>query len=115
MSKSDKLKANLLISGALVTPFIFSSTMIFLPNLVSPIFTFLVGPGKKSLEMMEPDNLYRLAIFYTLSIAPGLSCFLCLKNHPLKRVMGGTIYVLVMLLLLYAYMLILSLKRSGYV
>ena len=113
MIQTKRITILLIISSSLL-PFLCSSILIYFPDFFAPIFKLFIGEVN-NIEKADFVNFYGIVIFFGLSIAPGLSCLLCLKNSPTRRILWAIIYAFVMSLLVYVYILVLGLKRSGYI
>lgn len=113
MNRQNKWRIGLLLS-ALLLPFVISSIQVLSPDTVAPIYKLFFREQKEATELTKIDELYTVVVFFSLPIVPGLLCVLLLEESLVKRIIWGASYTLIMPFLLYVYVLIIGLKRSGY-
>jgi len=106
------------VAVALLFPFLSTLGSILFPSLFAPIAIVakLLDSGiEKVTTQLEISNNIRVAIVvYSLAVIPGLLCLLRVIKKPVDRLVYGLLYLLFMLPLLYIWLLIIGLIRSGY-
>jgi hypothetical protein len=135
MRRNRFFSNKLFILGAIVFPFLVPSVFLLSPDLAKILFAALEPLFLQSRQFLRQLILQALQIFQIkgtpeatgldsligwimlcgLSIAPGLLCLLCFIKRPLNRLIGGLIYILIAPPLIYIYVVLIGLKRGGYI